>query len=108
MDDLLDAYQQFAESLGGEVGASDTLIHVHAGMLVLLIARLLTGRSLGTFVPFSVVVVAALGNEVLDYAYQGQLRMPDALYDLLNTVFWPFVLMVGIRVRGRRAEGPHN
>ncbi|HEV2079723.1 MAG TPA: hypothetical protein VGR19_07495 [Allosphingosinicella sp.] len=101
MNELLNAYQQIADNLGGELGASDTLIHVHAGMLILLVARVITGRSLGTIIPFSVVLLASLANEIFDYLYQGQILMPDALYDVINTVFWPFVLMVGIRVRGR-------
>ncbi len=84
MIELVNAYQQIADNLGGELGASDTLIHVHAGMLVLLIARVVTGRSLGTIVPLSVVLVATLTNEILDYLYQGQLLMPDALYDVVK------------------------
>ncbi len=103
VNDLVHIYQQIADGLGPDTGASDTLIHVHAGMFVLLVARVITRRTLGTFVPLSVVIVAALANEILDYLHQGRLIMPDALYDILNTIFWPFVLMVGIRVRrGKR------
>ena len=47
-------------------GQSDTVLHIHAGMAVLVLARVLTGRSLGTFIPFVFVVAAEVGNEVLD------------------------------------------
>jgi len=102
---LISFYQQFAAVLEQETGASDTLIHVHAGMLVLLLARVVTGRSLGTVIPLSIVIVAAVGNEVLDYVYQGRLYERDAFFDLLNTVFWPFVLMIGIKARRRKPDG---
>jgi hypothetical protein len=40
-------YEQVIQSIGDGTGASDALLHVHAGMVVLLAARLVTGRSLG-------------------------------------------------------------
>ena len=97
-------YQQFADGLGEETGASDALIHVHAGMLVLLLARVVTGKSLGTPVPLAIVALAGLANEVLDYLYQGKVILPDAIWDMTNTLFWPIILMIGIKIRGRPVE----
>lgn len=104
MTNIVTIYQQIADSVAAETGASDSLIHVHAGMLILLLARLVTGKSLGTFVPLTAVVLAAIANEILDYLYQGDLFLPDACYDLLNTLFWPLVLMVGIKIRAGLKE----
>lgn len=99
---LVEMYQSVADSIGPETGASDTLLHVHAGMAVLLLARLITRRSLATWVPFSVVLAMALVNEAFDYVHRGQLLMPDSALDLINTVFWPLVLMLGLRLRRSR------
>ena len=53
--------QQWAELVRwivDETQFSDTILHIHAGMAVLLVARVATGRGLGTFVPLLFVVAA--------------------------------------------------
>lgn len=95
-------YESLTFAIQNETGASDSLLHVHAGMAVLLIARILTGRSLATPVPFLIVCVAALANEALDGINHGFWRPWDTALDLVNTLFWPFVLMVGLRIRRAR------
>lgn len=101
---LISLYESITLSLGEETGASDSLLHVHAGMAVLLLARIVSGRSLATPIPFLVVCVFAVGNEVLDRANYGLWRWPNTVGDILNTIFWPFILMVGLRVRRSRDE----
>lgn len=96
------AYADLIRSIGDGTGASDSLLHVHAGMAVLLIARIVTRRSLATPVPFLVVCVAELCNELLDRMSHGAWRWHDTAFDALNTLFWPFVLMVGLRARRAR------
>jgi len=101
------AYERFIQWIGDGTGAPDSLLHVHAGMAVLLSARLITGRSLATPVPFAVVCAAELANEILDRINNGNWMWSDTSLDVVNTLFWPLVLMVGLRVRrsreGRRA-----
>ena len=102
---LPDLYHQFVQSLSDETGASDSLLHVHAGMAVLFLARLITRRSLATPIPFLAVCAATLANEVMDWLYIGYVRMPDTAFDVLHTLFWPFMLMIGLRWRDQRASG---
>jgi hypothetical protein len=97
-------YEQVIQSIGDGTGASDALLHVHAGMVVLLAARLVTGRSLATPIPFAVVCVAELANEILDRMSHGSWLWADTSLDVINTLVWPFVLMIGLRVR-RSQEG---
>ena len=92
-------YEALTTALSDETGASDSLLHVHAGMAVLILARIATGRSLATPVPLLVVLAAAQLNEVFDRINHGQWRWQDTSLDMLNTLFWPFVLMTGLRVR---------
>lgn len=101
---VVDLYHRFIIWLGDGTGASDSLLHVHAGMAVLLAARLITRRSLATPVPFAVVCIAELVNEVLDRIHDGTWLWGDTALDVLNTLFWPFVLMVGLRIRRSRSE----
>ena len=95
-------YERLTLAIQNETGATDTLLHVHAGMAVLLLARILTGRSLATPIPFLIVLVAAVANEVLDRVNHGIWRPLDSILDVINTLFWPFVLMIGLRVRRSR------
>ena len=100
--DLISLYESITLSLGQETGASDSLLHVHAGMAVLLLTRIVSGRSLATPIPFLIVCLFAVGNEILDRMNHGLWRWPDTLGDVLNTIFWPLVLMVGLRLRRSR------
>lgn len=102
--DPIAIYEIITLSISRETGASDSLLHVHAGMAVLLLARLVTGKSLATPVPFLVVCAFALGNEVLDRVNHGRWDLWDAALDVVNTLFWPLVLMVGLRIRRSRAS----
>ncbi|GGB27039.1 hypothetical protein GCM10011380_15820 [Sphingomonas metalli] len=92
-------YQQFIQWIGDGTGLPDTILHIHAGMAVLMIARLVTRRSLGSVVPLSVVIVAEAFNEIMDRLMYGSWRWDDTLGDVANTLFWPTAIFVGIRLR---------
>lgn len=79
-------------------GLPDAILHIHAGLAILMITRLLSRRSLGTFIPFAFVVLAELGNELMDYLAYG-LRWSDTLFDLGNTLFWPAVISSAVKLR---------
>jgi hypothetical protein len=91
-------YHAWIDWIGDGTGLPDAILHIHAGLAVLLLVRLVTGRSLGTFIPFAVVVAAEAANEVMDYLLHGP-RMQDTLTDIGNTLFWPFVISLGLRLR---------
>ena len=97
-------YEHFTRSIGNLTGASDSLLRVHAGLAVLIAARLITRRSLATPIPFAIVCIAEFANELLDRLSNGNWQWQDTSFDVINTLFWPFVLMIGLRVR-RAREG---
>lgn len=99
MESLIEFYRPLSREIGAMTGASDSLAHVHGGILILFIARLLTRRSLATWMPFLFVLTAALAKEGADRIAHGAWRIPDTTFDIINTIFWPFVLMVGLRWR---------
>lgn len=98
-------YGRLIAWVGDGTGAPDTVLHIHAGMAVLLFVRVVTGRSLATPWPLLAVYVAEFVNEVLDRINHGQ-WMSDTTSDVLNTVFWPTVLFIGLRIRRARIEHP--
>lgn len=95
-------YAQAIQAIGDGTGMADSLLHVHAGMAILLLARLATRRSLATPWPLLVVCAAECANEILDRLHYGSWRWADTLGDFANTVFWPAVLCLGLRWRRAR------
>lgn len=101
--DIPALYASFIRWIGDGTGMADSLLHVHAGMAVLLLARLVTRRSLATPWPLLVVCLAELANEVMDRLHYGSWRWADTLGDVTNTIFWPAVLCAGLRWRRARS-----
>jgi hypothetical protein len=98
---LADQYARLILWIGDGTGAPDTVLHIHAGMAVLFLARVVTRQSLATPWPLLAVFLAEFANEVMDYFAHGRV-MPDTFSDVVNTVFWPSVLFVGLRLRRAR------
>ena len=99
-------YKAFIEWIGDGTGLPDTILHIHAGMAVLLLARIATGRSLGSLVPLAVVVAAEAFNEGMDRLSYASWRWADTSLDIVNTLLWPTVICLAVRLRplakGRR------
>lgn len=96
---IASVYHDFIMWIGDGTGLPDTILHIHAGMLLLILARVITRRSLGTFVPLAVVIAGEVANETLDRMFYGSWRWDDTLVDFANTVFWPAIICLGIRLR---------
>jgi len=94
---LAQAYHSWILWLGVSTGLSDQVLHIHAGMALLLAARLLTRRSLGSFVPIAFVLVAEAGNETLDRLASGSWEWRDTSSDIVNTVMWPLLICLVVR-----------
>jgi hypothetical protein len=92
-------YHQWIDWVGDGTGLPDTILHIHAGMALLMIARLITRRSFGTFVPWTVVAAGEAFNEIMDRLNYGSWRWDDTLVDVANTMFWPTVICLGVRLR---------
>jgi hypothetical protein len=97
-----DLYNDLIRAIGDGTGMADSLLHVHAGMAVLLLMRLVTKRSLATPWPLLGVCAAEAANEMLDRLHWGSWRWEDTALDAVNTLFWPTVLFVGLRLRRSR------
>ena len=92
-------YHQWIDWVGDGTGLPDTILHIHAGMALLMIARLSTRRSFGTFIPWTVVAAGEAFNEIMDRLNYGSWRWDDTLVDVANTMFWPTVICLGVRLR---------
>lgn len=99
---IVDLYARLILWIGDGSGATDTVLHIHAGMAVLFLVRIISGRSLATPYPLAAVYLAEFANEVMDYFVHGAV-MPDTYSDIINTVFWPTMLFIGLRLRRAHA-----
>jgi len=103
--DIPRIYHDWILWIGDGTGLPDAILHIHAGLAILLLVRVVTGYSLATFIPFAAVMVAEFANELMDYLVYG-MRSADTLSDVANTLFWPFVLSLGVRLRPMRLPAP--
>ena len=82
-------------------GLSTDALHVYVGLSIFLLAKLALPKHLNKLLPLAFVVVAAVMGELLDMRDDinnlGYWRWQASLHDLVNTVFWPFILYVFIR-----------
>ncbi|WP_347271145.1 hypothetical protein [Rhizorhabdus histidinilytica] len=101
---IVDAYAELVERIAAATGFPDQLLHVHAGLLILVLARLFTRRSFASPVPLAVVAAAELINEILDRLHHGR-WMPDTASDVINTLFWPLVIFTIERWRSGGSGG---
>lgn len=90
-------YHSWILWIGDGTGLPNAILHIHAGLAILLVVRLVSGRSLATFIPFGVVILAEFGNELMDYLVYG-MRWADTLLDVGNTLFWPLVISLAVRL----------
>ncbi|WP_326524837.1 hypothetical protein [Sphingomonas sp.] len=109
IDWVAEQYRLFIMWIGDGTGLPDTVLHIHAGLAVLMLARIVTRRSLGSIVPWSIVLAAELGNEVMDRIIYGSWRWDDTINDIAHTMFWPTVICLGVRFRpliaARKGDG---
>jgi hypothetical protein len=92
-------YLNFIDWIGNGTGLPDTVLHIHAGLAVLMIARIVSGRSLATWLPWTIVALAEFANEVMDRIIYDSWRWPDTTSDIAHTMFWPTVICLGVRFR---------
>jgi hypothetical protein len=99
------AYGSFKHDLSVATGASEDLLHVHAGLLIYGLAALLLRHRLHSIVPLALVVGFACANEIVDLLSPIEASGFESLADITNTVFWPTVLFLLAR-RSRPAPVP--
>jgi hypothetical protein len=93
---VVETYIRFVDWIAAETGFEDRLLHVHAGLLILVVVKFVTRRPLSSPVPLACVYAGELINEIFDRLHHGR-WMPDTASDVINTVLWPTVLFLILR-----------
>lgn len=92
--DFIQTYSEWKQSLSDLTGATEDLLHVHAGLLILVISALLLRRKLRSPIPIALVVLFGAANELMDYLSVKPFDPMHSLVDFANTVFWPLILFL--------------
>lgn len=79
-------------------GLSKDALHIYVGLAVLLTAAVILRKPLRSIVPWLVVLAVVVSGELFDMrddiASLGYWRWGASLHDVLNTLFWPSVLLL--------------
>ena len=79
-------------------GLSRDALHIYFGLGVFLLSAAALRTPLRSYLPWLAVWAAALFGELLDMrddlAFYGYWRWDAGMHDVLNTLFWPSVLML--------------
>lgn len=91
------------------LGLSKDALHIYVGLSVFLITALVLRKSLRSFLPWLAVLLVALAGESLD-AFDdiqslGHWRWGASIHDIVNTLFWPTVLLCLARFSHRLDTG---
>jgi len=73
-------------------GATQSLMHVHAGLLIFALTALLFRKKMRSPLPLACVALFAALNEIVDWWGGKPIDTAEPLVDFANTVFWPIVL----------------
>src|SRR5476649_1210190 len=105
------AAQAIKLAIVSATGLSKDALHVYVGLFVFLAAALVLRRPLRSPLPWlSAFMVAALGEIVDmrdDISSLGYWRWANSAHDIVNTIFWPTVLLCVARFT-RLLEAPSD
>jgi hypothetical protein len=102
--DIAATYHQLIDAIVLYSGLPDSVLHMHAGMILMLGTAVVSRRSLASPIPLIVVAVAECGNEVMDRLACGSWRMADTSLDIFNTLIWPSSIFLYSRWRRLEAK----
>ncbi|MFT3776690.1 MAG: hypothetical protein QM772_00190 [Ottowia sp.] len=96
------AVQSLKLAIVSDTGLSKDALHVYAGLAVLLLTAVALRKPLRSAIPWLAAAAVAAAAEGLDMrddmASLGYRRWAASLHDVLNTLFWPTVLLVMARL----------
>ena len=88
------AYRDAKRQLAEITGAAEDLLHVHAGLLIFVLAALVLRKKMRSPIPLALVYLFALLNEVIDALAGGSANPLEPYVDFANTIFWPTILFL--------------
>jgi len=101
-------YNALKTQLSEVLGITKDALHIHFGLAIFLGVALVFRRPLASWIPWLALLTFELANELMDvfHLHQGTIgfEVGDSLKDILNTMFWPTVVLVAARWQRRRKD----
>lgn len=94
LDSIVATYGGAKAWLVVSTGATEDLLHVHAGLLIFVLAALVLRRKMRSPIPLALVAFFAVLNEAFDLLAGGTHQALEPYVDIANTMFWPTVLFL--------------
>ena len=99
-------YNTIKTELALWLGISKDALHIHLGLAIFAILILVLRRSPGSPIPWLGVLAFELVNEAMDifHWHEGtcSFEIGDSFKDLVSTMFWPTIIMLGVRLKALR------
>ncbi len=80
------------------IGLSKDAVHIHIGLLVLVLTIFLWQKGKVTLVCIIPVLLVATGMECIDLyddlSSVGYMRWGNSLHDIVNTLLWPVLIVI--------------
>ncbi len=103
------AFQEIKAAIVAGTGLSKDALHIYLGLTVFLVVASALRRPLGSAVPWLAVLAVAAALEFADMRDDimslGHWRWAASLHDIVNTIFWPTVLLLLARRSVFRTSG---
>ncbi len=84
-------------------GLSKDALHIYVGLTVFLVSAMLLKKPLRSIGPWLAVLAIAITGELLDMRDDilslGHWRYMASMHDIINTLFWPTILMLVARLK---------
>lgn len=94
----ISAVQSIKLAIVSTIELSKDALHIYVGLAVLLIAAVVLRKPLQSIVPWLLVLALAVIGELADMRDDilslGYWRWGASVHDILNTLFWPSVLLL--------------
>ena len=96
-------FQEFKLNAIALTGLSRDALHIYIGLGTFLLVAAALRKPLRSLVPWAAVLLVAVAAELVDMrddvASIGQWRIGASIHDIVNTLFWPTVLLILMRSR---------
>ncbi|WP_293884096.1 hypothetical protein [Sphingomonas sp.] len=100
--EIADTYHAMIDTIIATTGLSDTVLHIHAGMAIYLLAQLMLRTRRASLNALTMVFALEAANETMDRLHSGSWNWPNTLSDFAATMFWPLMIVIVGRYRRQR------
>jgi hypothetical protein len=94
------------------IGLDRDALHVYASVLIQFAVAIALRRSIGNWLPWLAVLMAACGNEVLDVGVEvwpdPAMQAAQAVHDIVNSMILPTLLVAAVRLGPPRLFGKRD